>query len=89
MTSGRGSSAVAGSVDILTLVVKLVAINGPHEEVAERNVGKRDNVGASDHDGSTRNAIVDCAGPVVECKAAQGNCSGVGCGMGFPILINI
>ena len=52
------------------MVVKLIFVYGPHEKVAECDVGERNDVRASDDDGSTRDAVVDCACPVVEREAA-------------------
>lgn len=64
-------------------------VDSPHVEVRDGDICQWDNVGTADHDGATRDAIVDCSGPVVECETAEGDGPRVRGGMRFPVLVDI
>jgi hypothetical protein len=64
-------------------------IDGPHVEVGERDISYGYDVGSTDDNWATRNTVVDCASPVVEGEAAEGDGSSVGGRMRFPVLVDV
>lgn len=64
-------------------------VDSPHVEVGESDISYGNDVRATDDDWAARNAVVDCAGPVVECEAAEGDCSSVGGSVGLPVLVDV
>jgi len=85
----RSSGTVSRAIHVLALIFNLILVYGPHIEIRKGDINQRDNIRASDHDRCPRDAVIDCAGPVVECQGAERYGARVGRGVGFPVLIDI
>ena len=67
------------------MIDNFLAVQGPHVNIREGNLGQWNFVRAPNHDWSAGDAVVNMAGLVGESEAAEGDGARVGGRVAFPI----